>query len=233
MKPLATDAHRPPRRDWSSVAAAAARAWLRPFAPPLPRGLGLELHPWDAALQAQMAAWGEHGFPFHAFDLAHLRDPDRAGEVLEKRLQSFPHLHFVAVEDGAAVGRVSVNLADPAGLYIWSVHVPPEHEGRGVCRRMLTILMPWLAERYAGRDFVMTSNTFATRAHRAYLTLGFTITSTRWQYDSEMAAALWKLSPLEREQMAAHTRFSAGLWETKAYVFKLPSGSFRATGTAR
>src|SRR6185503_12846802 len=105
---------------------------------------GLALRPWDEQLVRRAAAWGERGFPYHAFDLGHLGDPLRARAHLARMLDDGPHRHFVACEGGEAVGRVSVNLRDLTGLYIWSVHVPPEHEGRGVCRRMLAGLMEWL-----------------------------------------------------------------------------------------
>ena len=107
-------------------------------------GEGLALRPWDEDLAEQMGNWGVRGFPYHAFDLLHLKDPVKRALTVESCREEGPHRHFVAVEDGVAVGRVSVNLRDPAGSYIWAVHVPPEHEGRAVCRRMLAVLMRWL-----------------------------------------------------------------------------------------
>jgi RimJ/RimL family protein N-acetyltransferase len=192
---------------------------------PVASGLGLELRPWDRGLVAQMAAWGEHGFPYSAFDLAHLADRQRAQATLERMRQRRPHLHFVACEDGVAVGRASVNLEDKAGLYLWSVHVPPEHEGRGICRRMLAVFMRWLEAEYPGRDFVLTSNTFATRAHRAYEALGFAIVETRWQYDRELASELLKRPPEDRTAIAEHIRWFSGRWEVRAHVFARKAGT--------
>src|SRR5688572_10723811 len=54
--------------------------------PPYPADLsghGLELRPWSAGLVAQMAQWGERGFPYQSFDLGYLRDPARAASALE------------------------------------------------------------------------------------------------------------------------------------------------------
>ncbi|MCA9829378.1 MAG: GNAT family N-acetyltransferase [Dehalococcoidia bacterium] len=187
-------------------------------------GHGLVLRLWDEELLAQMAAWSLHGFPYHAFDLEYLRDPARARPALDRMLQQKPHIHLVATEDGNAVGRVSVNLEDVAGLYLWSVHVPPEHEGKGVCRRMLATLIPWLELNHPGRQVVLTSNAFAERAHRAYLSLGFKQTDSRWQYDRELAAGLETCTPEQREIVAPYLRFSAGRWEVRSFVFARPSG---------
>lgn len=192
---------------------------------PLTSGLGLELRPWDRAIVAQLAAWDTHGFPYGAFDLSFLRDRQRASTTLDRMRQRKPHLHVVACEEGVAVGRASVNHEDPAGLYIWSVHVPPMHEGKGVCRRMLAVFMSWLEVEYPGRDFVLTSNTFATRAHRAYESLGFSIVETRWQHDRELAGELHRRSDAEREPIAAHIRWANGRWEVRTYVFHRRAGA--------
>lgn len=187
-------------------------------------GHGLVLRLWDEELVDQMAAWTLHGFPYHAFDLDYLRDPDRARAALERMRQPRPHIHLVATERGMAVGRVSVNLEDVAGLYLWSVHVPPEHEGKGVCRRMLATLIPWLEVQHPGRQVVLTSNAFAERAHRAYRALGFQQTGTRWQYDRELAMGLTTCTPEQREEIAPYLRFSAGRWEVRSFVFARPAG---------
>lgn len=192
---------------------------LAHYPPPL-HGHGLELRPWDADLVAQMATWSARGFPYHAFDLAFLRDPQRAAATLASKREAGPHRHFVAIENGVAVGRASVNLRDDAGLYLWAVHVPPEHEGRGICRRMLLVLMAWLEGEHPTRDFILTTNTFATPAHRAYRAIGFEVSESRWHYDREVAEELWKASPEVREQIAAHVRFANGRWETRAYVMR-------------
>jgi RimJ/RimL family protein N-acetyltransferase len=190
----------------------------------LASGHGLELRTWDRGLVAQMAGWSAHGFPYSAFDLRFLNDPVRASAMLERMRQRKPHLNLIACEEGTAVGRVSVNYEDTAGLYLWSVHVPPEHEGRGVCRRMLATLIPWLQGEYPHRDVVLTSNTFAVRAHRAYESLDFRVVETRWQHDRELAAELLVRPAEERAAIAAHVRFLNGRWEVRAHVFRRPAG---------
>lgn len=187
-------------------------------------GDGLELRPWDEGLVAQMAQWGERGFPFHAFDLGHLRDPMRARADLARAREAGPHRHFVACEGDTAVGRVSVNLHDRAGLYLWAVHVPPEHEGRGVCRRMMAALLQWLEEEYPGSDFVLTTNTFAERAHRAYQALGFRVAETRWHYDRPLAEQLWRVSREQRKGIEKHLRFHNGRWEVRTHLMARPQG---------
>ncbi|MGE5595405.1 MAG: GNAT family N-acetyltransferase [Hyphomicrobiales bacterium] len=193
--------------------------------PPAIRGHGMELRPWDRELVEKMARWGERGFPYHAFDLGALRSPARARQELARTHEDGPHRHFVAVENGEPVGRVSVNLRDESGLYLWSVHVPPEHEGRGVCRRMLATLMEWLEAEHPGRDFVLSSNTFAEHAHRAYFALGFRVVETRWHYDRDIAQLLWKVPFEKREPIARHIRFHNGRWEVRTYVMQRPPGA--------
>lgn len=189
-------------------------------------GFGLELRPWDVDLVRQMATWGERGFPYHAFDMGHLKDPARASAALQFALEGGLHRHYVACEDGVAVGRASINLQDSSGFYIWAVHVPPEHEGRGVCRRMLAALMTSLeSQRPYGPDFVLTSNTFAEHAHRAYQALGFEVVETRWHFDKELAERLWKVGPAEREPIARHIRFNAGRWQVRTHVMKRRRGA--------
>ena len=136
-------------------------------------GEGLTLVPWNGELLRGMANWRERGFPYGAFDMGFLRDPARFAEFSARVRNDTRHVHFAAVEGDAPVGRVSVNLQDPAGLYLWGVHVPPEHEGQGVCRRMLTALIAWLAVERPNEGLVLSANTFAERALRAYLALGF------------------------------------------------------------
>jgi RimJ/RimL family protein N-acetyltransferase len=199
--------------------------------PPQIEGYGLLLRPWDRELVSQVATWSERGFPYHPFDLGYLRERARAEAHLARCHADGPHRHFVACEGGVAVGRVSVNLRDQSGLYLWSVHVPPEHAGRGVCRRMLAALMEWLEGEYATLDFVLTSNTFAEQAHRAYTALGFRVSETRWHFDREIAEQLWKVSPREREPISHHIRFQNGRWEVQTHVFKRPRGTPMETGS--
>jgi RimJ/RimL family protein N-acetyltransferase len=193
--------------------------------PPPIEGHGLVLCRWDAVLARQMDRWEHHGFPFHAFDLTDLRDPNRAAALIGRMREDTSHRHFVACEDGIAVGRASVNLYDAAGLYLWAVHVPPEHEGRGVCRRMLATLMTWLETAYPTRDFVLTTNTFAVRAHAAYEALGFRVAESTWHFDRELAAALWRAPASRREEIARHTRFMNGRWEVRVQVMRRRRGA--------
>ena len=202
----------------------------RAAANPAVKGYGLELRPWDNELAAQMARWGERGFPYHPFDMGYLRDPVRsAAEVLVHQYRS-QHRHYVATEAGIAVGRVSVNLEDGEGLYFWAVHVPPEHEGRGVCRRMLAVLIEWLERAMPGRDFALISNAFAEHAHRAYTALGFTVADTRWQYDREMAEGLVTASETQVAALAGNIRFAGGRWEMRAHLFRRRPGAPMSVG---
>ena len=196
--------------------------------PPYPRhleGNGLELRRWSADLIAQMGAWGERGFPYQMFDLGYLRDPERAKAALEWSTSETRHRHFVAVEQGKAVGRCSVNLEDENGLYIWAVHVPPEHEGRGVARRMLATLMTWLEAVAPGYDFILTTNTFAEHAHRAYFALGFSAVETLWVADDGISQEMWKVPLEQRRQVMDHIRFHDGAWQVRQHLMQRRAGS--------
>lgn len=193
-------------------------------------GDGIELRPWDAKLAAAMARWSERGFPYAAFDLGHLRNPRRARATLERMREATQHRHYIACEAGEPVGRVSVNLEDAAGLYLWLVHVPPEHEGRGVCRRMLASLMEAYEVSAPGRDFVLTTSAFALPAHRAYEALGFVRSETRWQFDEGISAALWK-EPSLQQQVPSAVRFVNGRWEVRSYLYRRKAGTPMAIGT--
>ena len=204
--------------------------------PPGPRkitGEGITLLPWDEELMRQMAAWREHGFPYHAFDLSHLSDPAQAAAMLARTREEGRQRYFVACEGDRAVGRVAVNLRDASGLYLWGVHVPPEHQGRGVARRMLSAMMGWLEEEHPGPDFTLTSNGYAERAHRTYRALGFKVVETRWHYDREVAERLWRVSPRERDVVAQHIRFQGGRWQVRAHIFSRPQGVRAAEGDAQ
>lgn len=190
-------------------------------------GEGLDLRPWDRELIAQLAGWGERGFPFRAFDLGYLRDRKRAESTLRWAHEDGPHRHFIACEGTTAVGRISVNLLDDSGLYIWAIHVPPEHEGRGVARRMLAALMRWLEEAIPERDFVLTANAFSERAHRVYFELGFEIVETRWQHDASLSEELWKVEAALRDPLVGHFRFHNGTWEVRTFVMRRPQGPRR------
>jgi len=205
-----------------TTAASPVHGIVQPAAIP---GRGLELRPWDREGVRQLSLWGERGFPYHAFDLSHLRDPKEARAMLARIEAPSQHLHFIAYAGQAAVGRVSVNLADQSGLYLWGVHVPPEASGAGVCRRMLATLMVWLEEACPGRDFVLTTNAFATHAHRAYAAVGFHRTEVRWHFDRELALALWDSPPSQREPIARFIRFHNGRWEVRAHIMRRRPGA--------
>ncbi len=189
------------------------------------RGEGLELRPWDGELAEQMAGWSLHGFPYHAFDLGHLRDAAARANAVVACQDDTRHMHFVAVEDGVAVGRVSVNPKDISGSYLWSVHVPPEHEGKGVCRRMLAVLMEWLEIHHPRQSFLLTSNAFNHHAHRAYEALGFRISESRWHFDRQISEVLWKVTPKEREPIQRYLRFQSGRWQVKTHIFRREPGA--------
>jgi RimJ/RimL family protein N-acetyltransferase len=186
-------------------------------------GDGVLLRPWDEGLVAQMAAWTVRGFPYHAFDMDFLRDPARARSALARHRAPGPHRHFIACEGETAVGRVSVNLRDQAGIYFWGVHVPEEHGRRGVCRRMLEALIAWLEERYPlGNGFVLSTNAFATHAHRAYRAVGFEIDETRWHYDKQIADELWRVPQSLRAPISSFIRFHGGQWEVRIHIMRRP-----------
>lgn len=201
--------------------------------PPMLHGEGLLLRAWDASTICAAAAWGRHPFPYHGFNLDHLLDPPRAAAMLQTLTNPGTHLHFVAIEGGVPVGRVSVNLGDRSGLYLWGVHVPPEHEGRAVCRRMLAVLLRWLERTQPGRDFTLNSSGFAEHAHRAYFALGFRITETAWHYDRDISEAMWRASQPEREAIRRHLRFVHGRWEVRTFVMRRDRGSPMDSGPAR
>ncbi|MFQ5382856.1 MAG: GNAT family N-acetyltransferase [Dehalococcoidia bacterium] len=180
-----------------------------------------------------MALWSERGFPYHPLDLGRLRDPEAARQALLRVSRPGPHRYFVATEGGRAVGRVTVNLTDAAGLYLWAVHVPPEHEGKGIARRMLAGLMEWLEGEIPGVGFVLTANTFALRAHRTYTALGFRVEETRWHFDHEIAERLWNVSRREREALGDHLRFHAGQWQVRTYLMRRAPGTQMSLAVSR
>ena len=127
-------------------------------------------------------------------------------------------MHFVACEDSVAVGRVSVNLEDPAGLYIWSVHVPPEHARRRVAYRMLTVLIKWLEGKYPNQEIVLTVNAFANHARRLYLSLGFTVRDTLWRFDQKLNEEIYQVSESSRHDLGDTVRLKNSRWEVMTYL---------------
>ena len=192
---------------------------------PVIEGHGLVLRGWDDDLLPQLARWGQRGFPYHAFDLGFLNEPAPRSAALLRYRDLTNHRHYVACEDGRPVGRLSVNLNDAEGLFLWSVHVPPEESGRGVARRMLAAVMDSLEPEFPGRRFALVTNTFATPAHRVYEALGFRTVETRWHFDREIADQLWRVPHTDRALIATHIRFSTGRWEVRVYVMHRPSGA--------
>ena len=182
------------------------------------KGEGLELCVWDRQLLEQLASWGERGFPYGAFDLGYLRNRKEAEVALNFVLNGTKHLHFIACEDSVAVGRVSVNLEDPAGLYIWSVHVPPEHARRRVAYRMLTVLIKWLEEKYPNQEIVLTVNAFANHARRLYLSLGFNVRDTLWRFDPKLNEEIYQVSVNRRRVLEDTVRFANNRWEVMTYL---------------
>lgn len=182
------------------------------------KGEGLELCVWDRQLLEQLASWGERGFPYGAFDLGYLRNRKEAEVALNFVLNGTKHLHFIACEDSVAVGRVSVNLEDPAGLYIWAVHVPPEHARRRVAYRMLTVLIKWLEGKYPNQEIVLTVNAFANHAHRLYLLLGFNVRDTLWRFDPRLNEEIYQVSVNRRRVLEDTVRFVNNRWEVMTYL---------------
>ena len=82
-------------------------------------------------------------------------------------------------------------------------------------------------------EFILSSNTFAEPAHRAYRALGFEVAETRWHFDKEIAERLWKVDPAEREPISRHIRFHSGRWQVRTYVFKRRRAAPMNPGTVR
>ncbi len=188
---------------------------------PTLEGEGLELRPWDEGLALQMAQWGERGFPYAGFNLGYLKNAVSRAETLAFVHAQDQHRHFVGCREGIAVGRVSVNVEDRAGCYLWAVHVPPEREGQGIARAMLRVVCGWLRETYPEREVLLTTNSFAERAHRTYEAVGFEVVETRWQGDTALSGALLTLTHEERQPIESHIRFRNGRWEVRVDVMKL------------
>lgn len=195
------------------------------------RGEGLALRPWDDELIASALGWQDHAFPYQAFNLGHTLDVGRAAELLANARAPGRHRHYAAVEGGVPVGRVSVNLEDPAGLYLWSVHVPPDHEGRGVCRRMLAVMISWLEYRHPTRSCLLNSSAFSLHAHRAYFALGFRITDAVWRQDAELQDAWRSATTDQQEAVRDHVRTVDGQMETRTYIMRRRRGARMDTGT--
>jgi hypothetical protein len=85
---------------------------------------------------------------------------------------------------------------------------------------MLAALIESLELELPGRDFVLTTNTFATPAHRVYEALGFDVQETRWHFDREIAEQLWRVSHEQRAPVATHIRFQSGRWEVRVFIMK-------------
>ena len=87
---------------------------------------------------------------------------------------------------------------------------------------MLAALLDWLEAEYPGPDFVLTTNTFAEHAHRAYYALGFKVAETRWHYDKPLAEELWRVPRPQRKAIEGHLRFHNGRWEVRTHLMARP-----------
>jgi hypothetical protein len=90
---------------------------------------------------------------------------------------------------------------------------------------MIAALISWLEVEVPGVPFVLTTNTFAEHAHRAYAALGFSVMDTRWQFDQEIAREMWKRPEEAHRSLAGHVRFQNGRWEVRAYVMSRQPGA--------
>ena len=89
---------------------------------------------------------------------------------------------------------------------------------------LMAALIDWLETEYPGPDFVLTTNTFAERAHRAYQALGFKVAETRWHYDRPLAEQLWRVPREQRKAIESHLRFHNGRWEVRTHLMARPQG---------
>jgi len=95
---------------------------------------------------------------------------------------------------------------------------------------MLAVLMQWLEAAHPRASFVLTSNAFNSHAHRAYTALGFEVSETRWHFDREIADALWRVTPKQREPIQHHIRFQNGRWQIRTHIFRRQPGSSMDVG---
>ena len=76
---------------------------------------------------------------------------------------------WVAEIDGVIAGFSYANKTDGS---IWALFISPEHEGRGLAKRLLEMAVSWLFEQ--GLDSVHLSTGADTRADRFYAMQGWT-----------------------------------------------------------
>jgi hypothetical protein len=89
---------------------------------------------------------------------------------------------------------------------------------------MLATLMLWCEATYPGRDFVLTTNLFASPAHKAYGALGFDVHETIWHFDTQLGQALWRADPAMRQLVGPYVRFVSGRWEVLTYLMRRKAG---------
>ena len=78
---------------------------------------------------------------------------------------------WVAVGEGRFLGTVSA-VPEPDHLYIRSMAVVPDAQGRGIGKRLMTAVEEYAVENGFGTLFLYTTE-FSTNAVRLYETLGF------------------------------------------------------------
>lgn len=66
---------------------------------------------------------------------------------------------------------VAFCYADRANASIWALFVDPDHEGRGLAKRLLNLAVDWLFE--VGKESVQLSTGVDTRADRFYAAQGW------------------------------------------------------------
>lgn len=98
-----------------------------------------------------------------------LSDPDRITRQMYEDYLALLGRGWVAEIDGVVAGFSYANQTDGS---IWALFIAPEHEGRGLAKRLLELAVQWLFAQ--GRDTVRLSTGIGTRADRFYAMQGWT-----------------------------------------------------------
>lgn len=98
-----------------------------------------------------------------------LSDPARITDQMYLAYLSVAGRGWVAESNGQIVGFC---YADREGSSIWALFLYPEHEGRGIAKRLLNLAVDWLFE--LGHDCIELSTGVGTRADRFYAAQGWT-----------------------------------------------------------
>jgi ribosomal protein S18 acetylase RimI-like enzyme len=80
------------------------------------------------------------------------------------------HKGWVCEADGQVVGFAMGNRSNGE---LWVVAVLPEHEGRGIGRRLVELVQDWLFAGGCAEVWLWTSPNVATRAYHLYRKLGW------------------------------------------------------------